>query len=852
MVDRIIPEDQQTIGRTAQAQMNIDPSAPHMKLANVFSNLASQAQDSADKTAVAVAEEKAAQDLSQHPEGIPSLQKGTSLSADAYNTTAKNLYAVRSDTAMQSHLNQLAIDHKDDPTSYEEASREFVGTWVSQINQVDQAMGLQFKAKYDLVTSNMMPDIQHNANVKLLGEIEQGHADAEVTLGQTIEANVSQLYNKDDDGKALSTISVLMDNYEFQLRTSLNPVTNELLYDSAAVDDIMKNKWGTITEEGLLTQIHKLSPKELNDWYKNLSDNTFQAKFYVPMEGAIDVPLSSLMDSPRRRHLLNQVDQEIRSRQLGAEGLSYAQKVALKGRMRDNEAEALNTGGIAQERSISMVEAENLGLTPTQYESYKNKVFTNTQTFNINQTIATSPPLNVELFGSEIYAKSAEGGASANELNITRKLYDEAVQNKKLILEGDGNSLPYVLQYNPHIREIYGGVVAGDVPQGQFIDAVKTYYDIQGVPKTKRDFLSPGELLEWRKKFPDIREFDTNVKPDEPHYSAMLMGAVQSLHEVYGEDTASIGAQLSRQGDIDSKALSILRLPEDNINARRKYAQSLGQEKELIALHSTKVKEAIKDQINEDMVAFEQSIPPGQDGKLTMFREYREAISIHAMGYMTDEGMPMNKAIEKAEADFIGGFNLVDTSNGGTASFTRITPEDDNERKALISGIKVTHRALQMRDLSELNFYPQNSGFTTKDFQTQEELKKVFEKNIRTNGVLRTTSDGEFVKLYLDGSPVFVMGDQRGLREFSIPIDMFKSIPKVSEGIDLTSGGSTDQYPYVDSKSVNKFGDLIRQQELLDYFNTVEPTSYVDSNGEPTFAPPTLSSPTQQPMEMTP
>jgi hypothetical protein len=833
MVDRIAPGKQASLGGIAQAQMTVDTGSSQAKIAGIFSDLAVRANDSADLSAEASAEEQAARDLRNNPDGIPPLRGGQSIRAQAYNTTTKNLYSIRADTQMQGHLNQLAVTHKADPASYAKLSKEYIDSFVSQADQVDPSIAIQMKAKFELLTSNKIPELQINADEKLLGDIRQGHADAEVTLAQTIESNVSRLYDPSDDGMALNSISVLMSDYERQLRTSLNPHDGSPIYDSDTVDNIMHEKWGYITQEGLLTRIPKLNNKELMDWQEKIGDDTFQAKFYTPQTGGVDVPLNMLLDSKDRRSLLNQVEQEIRQRASLTDKQSFAQQVQIQNMIQDHIAQAANKGTV--DGRFSMEQAEALGLSAKEFVAYNNSVDEGVSQFVMNESVALASP-HEELAGGNILRNAAsQEGDQAHEVRRDRETFDKAVDEKRLALHGDGNSLEYVIKYDKNVRGEMVKFLNGEIEFEQYAQTVDNYYERNNVPATKRDYLLQQDVDAWNRKFPQVKGFDLDPALDEPHYSAALLGTVNAIQNTYGARTASVVAQLDKQGDIPNKTLGIFRIPQENLNARLSFAHAIGEEKEINNLVPKVTQDEVELSIEEDITEFIQSVTPGQDGKFTMFRQYKEAMALQAKYYMTNDGTPQKESIERAVKDFIGDFTLVDTSHGGIASFVRISPENDVEKKKMTEGIKSLTKATKEISTSSLNLYPPLSGFQNKENQSNTDMQEAFEYGVATQGVWRTTSDGTHVKLYYQGAPVHTIGTNRGVREVVVPIHMLSTLsnPKATDSIyELAEfGGSADTPP---------FSDVVNQDAMLDYINQREPVMYIDVNGNPITKPDTL------------
>lgn len=821
MVKRIIPEEVATVGRTAEAQVNINPAAAHSKMASMFSGFANDAQNEADVAAQAAAQEKAAQDLQQNPDGVPSLMPGQTITSQAYNTTAKNLYAVRADTQIQMQLNQLAQQHKDSPASFAQLSREFLDSWAAQLNQVDPAMAIKARGKYDLLVSNIMPELQFNADEKLLGEIKEGHAQSNQVLGQTIQSHVSRLYDKNDDGTALSSIGVMLADFETQLRTSLNPHDGTLLKTSSEVDAIMKEKWSYVTEEGLFSQIPKLSDEELTTWSDTILSDSFEAKFHVPETGSINIPLSAVMESERRRMLLGSVEQEQRQRNSSSQKESFAQQVAIENMMKDHQAQAKNTGQVLNQ--FSSETAEVLGLTAKQFVAYTDGILQNATQFHTEHTVAGMSPVD-ELMAENALRQGTEvGGEQAHEFDVSATSFESARILKENALFGDDNGVEYIIKFDPEVRDKLKGNLNGELPFEEYANSIDQYYARNSVPTTKRDYLIQEQVNMWVAQIPRTQDFDLNPKPDEPHYSGALLGVVEELQRTYGNRVPAVLAQLDKTGTVPKKTLDIFRIPASNVNARINFAQAISEEAEFKTILGITKTNEIKDAVSGQMADFMQSIPQGQDGKLRMLGQYNEAMALQAQFYVVNEGMDTEDAVERATEDFIGAFDLIPSSRGGVPSFVRITAENEAERSAMVQGVDALNKSLSRISNSAFNLFPQQSGFVQKEHQSAEDLKTAFEQGVRNQGVWRTSSDGTHVKLFYRGVPVHTVGDNGGVREIEVPIEMLSGLHV--QHFTFAARG------FIPQNQSTKMSDVIEEDKMVNYVNSRQPVMYIDSEG---------------------
>jgi hypothetical protein len=841
MMSRRIPEKQPTQGRVAEAQISVDSSAHHSQIAGMFGAFAKEANRVADAQAVDAAKKKAAQDLQQNPNGIPALQKGQTISAQAYNATTKNLYDMQADANIQSTLLQFADEHKESPLEYEKVSREYLNTWAGKLNQVDPALAVKAQAKYGMMVENMKLSIQENADARKVKDMTDASNALEVIVDNSLEQNIGRMYHKDDDGVSISVIETLLSDYARHLRTQFHPKTGEPLHSEAKVAAYVRNKKEYATEQGLRAQLPRLNNSELKNWHDKLREDKFMVKAYNPeKDGGVDVNLNTLLDADRKNMLLNSVEQEMSSRMSGAQQFSYAHKIAQEDLIADHLAQAKNSGEVPGGMA-SAEYAEANGWAPGKYVNYRNAVEKHMTEFKVNSLVYQLSPAQEAAVFSEAETLAANGGNLAAEADVGLEALISASASKKAALEGNGNTMSSIHRYVPGVKDQHADYVELAVKVSQegaseedlvnaskafedYATTLDNFYGINNVPRNMRQYLTPAEERDWLSRFPNQTEFSTDPKPDEPHYGAAIVGWVQGIEQQYGHRTASVVRQL-KQGDVNipERALDILRVPKFNINGRINFGEAIADQKNLRNFFGVAKTKDIEDKVSVGLEEFIQSIPPGQAGRMTVTNDYRESISLLTQHYI-HTGDSEDKAIERAIGDFTGVFKMVDTSRGGVTSFVRITTDDPDEEEAMRVGIQNLHDAVSLFEDSDLEFYPLGSGVSQKDFQTRENYLSGFADGVTKQAVLRTTSDGEHVQLYYLNTPVQVVGKDRGVREFKVPVGSIASI-STNTGARFADLSSTQL------ESKNAWGQFVDEDFIMQYIEDQPALRYVDKEG---------------------
>lgn len=778
MAEREIPQTRATKSVAAQAQVTVDPTAPFTQVAGLFDNLADVANESANQSTIKLAQEKAAQDLRNNPEGVPALRAGTSIAASTYNNTAKQLYSVQNDSETMAHMLGLKNQFEANPAGYKEASDAYLQSKIKSTESFDPAQAVRLQAKFSLLQETTIPDLQEQAEEKLAEQQKQDLDLFNQATQHTVESVVNRMFDPNHSEKVTRQLAMMGQNLHATMTGAIDPQTQEPLFSPAQIDARLRTFWEDATEDGLLAQIPRLSDEELLDWQNKMSDDTFTTKFFSE-EGSADIELNKIMSADKRRGLLSRIETQIRQRNSLQEGASYQAKIAFLRRMEDNVAYVENNGFSGAD-DINLEESKFFGVSPSAMKSYLGKLETANAKYRAKNLIIFSEAGMADAELRELEKTQQLGGVEGSaflKTNTEEGRKALAVENEAL--HGSGNGAQYFNDNLPQLDNLYLEVQAGKVDSNVYFEELDNWYDKKGVSPSNRDYLPEAGINALAESFPSSIDFDKATGGELGTSGDAMAGFTQKLRTDLGSKFYGIVNQLFRDNKIPRDHAAMIFANPNDTQGMRDFGNAITEFEHFQdnTMFDDSTMDDIRTKVETELEDLRASFPFGQSGVERAMDTYADSMEKLTMYYMTRPGMNQDDAIENAKEVFLGQFEFIDAGNESTIQFPKLKEDGsvrtDSELGALSLGIKRLD-SINQNLFADIKFY---STLDVKEGQQIGDVDEVFNERVVTQGQWKGLPDGKSLRLYEEGgAPIFYVGADGGVRTLDIPLDQVSQL----------------------------------------------------------------------------
>jgi len=777
MADRRVPQIRPTKSVAAQAQVTVDTSAPFTQIAGLFGNLADVANESLTQSVIQKAQERAATDLRTNPQGVPAIRAGTSIAATTYNTTAKQLYAVQNDSETMAHMSGLEIKFEANPAGYKEASDAYLQSKIKSTGDFDPAQAIRLQAKFSLLQETTLPKLQEQAEIKLA---EKQNADLEL-FGQatqnTVESITPLMFDPNHSEKVTRQLAMLGQNLHSTMTSAIDPRTQEPKFTPAEVDEALRGFWSNATEDGLLSQIPRLSDEDLIDWQKKMTDDSFSMKFFSD-EGSADIPLSKIMSADKRRGLLSQIETQIRRRQSLQEGVSYQAKIAFLRRMDDNLTYVGNNGFSGSDE-INSEQAQVHGVTPSGMKSYLKGLEKANAGFRAKQLVIYSEAGEADVELRSLEKAQQKGGVEGSAfVQVTVEEGRKALAVENEAIHGVGNGAQYFNDALPGMDDLYLEVQAGRVDSSEYFNALDNWYDKKAVALGNRDYLPEAGIQALADSFPSSIDFDEATGGELGTFGDSLVSFNQKLRGDFGTKFFGIVNQLFRDNKIPRDHAAMMFADPNNAQGMRNFGNAVTEFESFKdnAIFDKATKDDIRVKVEDGLVDLRASFPFGQSGVERAMDTYADSMEKLTMYNMT-QGMSKEDALTNAQEVFLGQFHFIDAGNNSIIQIPSAkedgSPRVDSELASFSRGVKRLD-SINQRFISDIKFF---STLNVKEGQQTGDVDEVFNERVVTQGQWKGLPDGKSVRLYeAGGAPIFYVGTDGGVRTFDVPLGQLEKL----------------------------------------------------------------------------
>lgn len=792
MAERRLPPIRAVKSVAAQAQVTVDTDAPFTQIAGLFDNLADVANASLNQSVVQKAQEKAATDLRNNPQGVPALQAGTSLAASTYNTTAKQLYAVQNDSETMAHMSGLEVEFEANPAGYREASDAYLQSKIKSTGDFDPAQALRLQAKFSLLQETTLPKLQKQADNKL-AERQQ----AELNLfGQatqnTVDSVTPLMFDPNHSEKVTRQLAMLGQNLQSTMTSAIDPRTQEPKFTPAEVDAALRSFWSNATEDGLLSQIPRLSDEDLIDWQEKMTNDSFTMKFFSD-EGSADISLSKIMTADKRRFLLGQVERQISARGSASTEVSFQQKVDFRQGM-DDALVVLGNGGSPEIPTAEQAQA--MGITPSGYTTFLENVNVAQNENEAKYLNYNNTPVQIQNEIRSLESALGKGDTSGSQaMQIKIDSLTEEAETRAEALLGKGNGVEYIFDNNPAMVEIFKKFDAGEISFSEYSGALNVEFDRLGVPKESRDYLPDESLQLIASQFKLNQDFTDSNEETMGTYGDELWAFVQRLREDFGDSFFGVSNQLFRDEKIPKDYQAMMFANPQDVNGLREFGDAIANyellKKDIKPSEIASIRKLAKDAVSQ----IKESLPSGQSGTLRVMDTIVnsiEKLTLHKM----NNGKSKQEAVKEATKLFTDPFNFIPARNESIVAVPVFRKDSqgnpvrrsDSEMKFITKGINLLDQISQGLS-SNIEFF---STLTLKPNQKLEDAQEDYNTRVIAMGQWKSTADGLKVRLYEPGGiPVQYKGADGGIRMVEVSYDEVGNLGATRVPISRTIGGRT-------------------------------------------------------------
>lgn len=442
------PTTQSQVQPLAQVRVNTSPVAA--VLGGIFSDLAEKANDSADLAAARAAQEAAALDIRNSPDGVPTLRPGTGIRAQNYNKTAKTLSLLKIDSQTTQHFLSLEEEYEGNPAGYKEATTAFLNGVLSKTDTIDPALSIRLKAKFGQIQAKGIRELTSQAEEELVAQ----HVDElELSSGLLIaEANrlSASIYDTSNNSEDLERMGQIFEELSANLAEG-NPLTGKRYISEAEGAIQLRALQDKITFYGLVAEVRRSDDDMLEDMKNQIETQVYEILVWDEASESqlLRIPLEAVLSPERIDTLLGKINEEQRSRRAGAVKIAFGVKSAMKDRLDDGNAQ-VEVSGVGDPMP-SGEELEAAGFTEDQIRTADNDRETAHYKYQAKSFAANARPGEMEAELERLEGLQGERGPQSAEIAKFRSELAALLPEVQKSFSGD---------MKDHLADVYAWVRA--------------------------------------------------------------------------------------------------------------------------------------------------------------------------------------------------------------------------------------------------------------------------------------------------------------------------------------------------------------------------------------------------------
>lgn len=759
------------------AQVRVDTSSISQAIGGIFRTAADAAHQAADISAARAAQEQAALDIRDNPDGVPALRPGTSIRAQNYNKTARDLFSLKLDSQATQQFNALEEEHSGNPAVYQESTNAYLQGVLAKTDSFDPALSIKVQAKYEQIQAAGIRKLQKQAAIQIAAEhVDQLELSSNLLLNEADELSAS-LYDMSEGAESLERMGQLFE----ELRTNLNavnPLTGERYVPESEAVEALKNLQERVTFFGLIAEIRRSDDDMLDLMKDQIETQGFGILIYDENSDSalVELQLEAVLSPEKIGNLLSKIDEEQRSRRMEATKLAFGIESAMKSRLEDVNAQAELTGS-GEFPSIQELVASNFS---------ESQVFSAAKSYDqakmnhrAKSIASTSVPGEMELLIQRAESIQEEGGDSAAEASQFVSAMEEQRTQKIKAFSGEGrgvgsNAADWMRNHVPAVQDAFSSLGAGASSLAEYYGVLDNEYDAQQTPQQDRKYLTEDEARKLGGTFPS-RDIFMDLKPDDPlgTFGEGIAQAARTLRTEFGPTGKlfSVTNQLFQGSGLPLSTMTILQIPENDFQAQNDYANALDRSTDIKDLVTSDMRNRIKEEIPEALEDFMTSLVPSQSGTSGVLRGMREGIEMFAADKMIlDPSLSEEEAVAAGTQLFLSQYDFVPLRRG---SSLRVDITRPFSKLKLQRGSNHVSTMIVSGDISALI-----STFGVKDKQEVSDSEAAYSVFIGRGGALKTLSQDEnTVGVFApDGSQTLYEGEDGGIRALTFTLDELEEL----------------------------------------------------------------------------
>lgn len=759
------------------AQVRVDTSSLSQAIGGIFRTAADAASQAADISAVRAAQEQAALDIRNNPDGVPALRPGTSIRAQNYNKTAQDLFQLRLDSQATQQFNGLENTHEGNPAGYQEATNAYLQGVLAQTDSFDPALSVRIQAKYGQIQAAGIRKLQKQADAQIAAEhVDQLELSSNQLLSEADELSAS-LYDMSEGAESLERMGHLFE----ELRTNLNavnPLTGERYVPESQAIQALEGLQERVTFFGLTAEIRRSDDDMLELMKNQIETQGFGILIFDEDSDSalVELSLEAVLSPEKIGNLLGKIDEEQRSRRMSATKLAFGVESAMRSRLEDVNAQ-IEISGVGEIPSVQ--EMASSGFSESQVFSALKSFDQSKLNHRVKSIASTSVPGEMELLIRRAESIQEEGGDSAAEASRFVSAMEEQRAQKIKAFSGEGrgvgsNAADWQRNHVPAVQEAFASLTAGASSLTEYYSVLDNEYDAQRTPQQDRKYLTEAEAKKLGGTFPS-RDVFMDLKPDDPlgTFGEGIAQAARNLREEFGPTGKlfSVTNQLFQGSGLPLSTMTILQIPENDFQAQNDYANALDRSADIKDLVTSDMRNRIKEEIPEALEDFLTSLVPSQSGTFGVLRGIRDGIEMIAADKMVlDPSLSEEEAVAVGAKLFLSQYDFISLNRG---SSLRVDVTRPFSKLKLQRGANQVPAMILSGEISTLI-----STFGVKDKQEISDSEAAYSTFIGRGGSMKTLSNDEnLVGMFApDGSPVHYEGEDGGIRMLTFTLDELEEL----------------------------------------------------------------------------